>query len=171
LPTGAPLGGDNYCGRDVETHWARGTGWAIYGFALAHRYTGDKKYLDAALRLARKFNQELNGDALPVWDFKLPAGEAPLRDSSAAAVVVCGYQELEKLGAADALITKTKESLLKNLCADAYLNSDEHCPGVLRDGQVGSSGPGSAQNAYMTWGDYYLMEALDRELHQGETWW
>jgi unsaturated chondroitin disaccharide hydrolase len=66
LKTGAPVGGDNYCGRDVETHWARGTGWAIYGFAIAHRYTGDKKYLDAALRLARKFNQELNGDVLPV---------------------------------------------------------------------------------------------------------
>jgi unsaturated chondroitin disaccharide hydrolase len=171
LKTGAPLGGDNYCGRDVETHWARGTGWAIYGFAIAHRHTGDKKYLDAALRLARKFNRELNGDQLPVWDFKLPAGEAPLRDTSAAAVVVCGYQELEKLGAADALITKTKESLLQNLCAEKFLNSDVTVPGVLRDGQVGANGAGSAQNAYMTWGDYYLMEALDRELHQGETWW
>jgi unsaturated chondroitin disaccharide hydrolase len=171
LETGAPLGGDNYCGRDVETHWARGTGWAIYGFALSYRCTGDKKYLDASLRLARKFNCELNGDAVPVWDFKLPAGEAPLRDTSAAAVVVCGYQELEKLGAADALITKTKESLLHNLCTDAYLNFDDTCPGVLRDGQVGANGPGSAQNAYMTWGDYYLMEALDRELHNGETWW
>jgi unsaturated chondroitin disaccharide hydrolase len=130
-----------------------------------------KKYLDAALRLARKFNQELNGDAIPAWDFRLPAGEKPLRDTSAAAVVACGYQELEKLGAADALITKTKKSLLENLCADKYLNFDETCPGVLRDGQVGSNGPGSAQNAYMTWGDYYLMEALDHELHQSETWW
>jgi unsaturated chondroitin disaccharide hydrolase len=51
------------------------------------------------------------------------------------------------------------------------LNFDEACPGVLRDGQVGANGPGSAQNAYMTWGDYYLMEAFDRELHKGETWW
>ena len=171
LKTGRPLGGDNYCGRSVDSHWARGTGWAIYGFALSHRYTGDKKYLAASLRLARRFNQELNGDDIPVWDFKLPAGEKPLRDSSAAAVVVCGYQELEKLGAADALITKTKESLLQNLCADKYLNHDDAWPGILRDGQVGSDGPGSAQNAYMTWGDYYLMEALDRELHRGETWW
>jgi len=171
LKTGQPLGGDNYCGRSTDSHWARGTGWAIYGFALSHRHTGDKKYLDAALRVARKFNEELNGDAMPVWDFRLPAGEKPLRDTSAAAVVVCGYQELEKLGAADALITKTKESLLENLCAGKHLNFDESCPGVLRDGQVGATGPGSAQNAYMSWGDYYLMEALDRELHQGETWW
>ena len=171
LKTGQPIGGDNYCGRSVDSHWARGTGWAIYGFALSYRYTGDKKYLDASLRLARKFNQELNGDAIPVWDFKLPAGEKKLRDTSAAAVVACGYQELEKLGAADTMITKTKESLLRHLCTDQYLNFDESCPGVLREGQVGANGPGTAQNAYMTWGDYYLMEALARELFQAGTFW
>jgi len=171
LQTGQPLGGDNYCGRSVDSHWSRGTGWAIYGFALSYRYTGDQRYLDASLRLARKFNRELNGDALPVWDFKLPAGEAPLRDTSAAAVAVCAYQELEKLGAADTLITKTKDSLLQNLCTEQYLNSDPACPGILRDGQVGITGPGSAANAYMTWGDYYLMEALAGELYGPQNLW
>jgi unsaturated chondroitin disaccharide hydrolase len=171
LSTGAPIGGDNYCGHDIETHWARGTGWAIYGFAIAYRYTGDRKYLDASLRLARKFNRELDGDTIPVWDFRLSAGQTPLRDTSAAAIVACGYQELEKLGVADALITKTKESLLQNLCSEPCLNFDATCPGVLRDGQVGAEVPGSAQNAYVTWGDYYLMEALDRELHRRQTWW
>ena len=171
LKTGQPGGGDNYCGRSVESHWARGAGWAIYGFALSYHYTGDPKYLAASGRLAHKFNQLLNGDTMPVWDFMLPAGEKPLRDSSAAAVVVCAYQELENLGVADALIIKTIESLLNNLCADEYLNFDENCPGILKYGQVGSDGPGSAQNAYMIWGDYFLMEALDRELHRGETWW
>ncbi len=171
LKTGRPIGGDHYCGRAVDSDWARGTGWAIYGFALSRRHTGDTRYLDASLRLVRTFNRELNGDAIPVWDFKLPAGEPELRDSSAAAIVVCGYQELEKLGAADTLITKTKNSLLRHLCTCQYLNFDESCPGILRDGQVGSDGPGSAQNAYTSWGDYYLMEALDRELHLGQTWW
>jgi unsaturated chondroitin disaccharide hydrolase len=171
LKTGQPIGGDNYCGRSVDSHWARGTSWAIYGFALSYRYTGDQKYLAASLRLARKFNQELNGDALPVWDFKLPAGEKPLRDTSAAAVVVCGYQELEKLGTADTPITRTKISLLQNLCTDKFLNFDESCPGVLRAGQVGPNGPGTAVNAYTTWGDYFLMEALSRELFQTNTFW
>lgn len=171
LKTGRPLGGDNYCGFGLETHWARGTAWAIYGFALSYRSTGDKKYLDASLRLARKFNHELNGDTMPVWDFRLPKNVAALRDTSAAAVMVCGYQELEKLGAADALITKTRQSLLHHLCTEAYLNFDENCRGVLRDGQVGEANANRAKNAYTSWGDYYLMEALDRELHHGETWW
>lgn len=169
--TGRPIGGDNYCGYSTDSHWARGTGWAIYGFALSYRYTGDKRYLDASLRLARKFNQLLDGDDIPVWDFRLPADKAPLRDTSAAAVVVCGYQELEQLGAADALITKTKQSLLGHLCSGKYLDFDDSCLGVLKDGQVGADGPGSAQNVYTSWGDYYLMEALDRELHKNPTWW
>jgi unsaturated chondroitin disaccharide hydrolase len=171
LKTGQPGGGDNYCGRTVDSHWARGTAWAIYGFALSYAYTGEKKYLDASVRLARKFNQELNGQTMPPWDFQLPAGEKPLRDSSAGTVAVCAFQELEKLGAADVGIVAAKESLLEHLCSDKYLNFDQGCPGILRDGQIGSDGPGSAQNAYTSWGDYYLMEALDRELNGGETWW
>ena len=171
LKTGQPIGGENFCGRAVESHWSRGASWAIYGFALSYRYTGDKKYLAASLRVARKFNQLMNGDAIPVWDFRLPAGEAPLRDSSAAAAAVCGYQELEKLGAADVMIIKMKNSLLTNLCTERFLDFDENCPGVLREAQVGFNGAGSAQNAYTSWGDYFLMEALDRELHGAEPWW
>lgn len=171
LNSGAPSGGDNYCGYAVDSYWARGTTWAIYGFALSYRYTKDRRYLDAALRLAQGFNRELNGDAIPVWDFRLPSGVAPLRDSSAAAVAVCAYQELEALGVADSIITKTKESLLQHLCSSSYLNPDPACRGVLRDGQVGAADANRARNAYTSWGDYFLMEALARELHQFEPWW
>jgi len=171
LKTGQSLKGDTYGGCAVESHWARGSAWAIYGFALSYRYTGDKKYLEASLRVARKFNQELDGDDIPVWDFRLPPGAAALRDSSAAAIAVCGYQELQALGAADVFITKTRESLLQHLCSDAYLDFNEGCPGILKNGQVGVNGQPIAQNAYTSWGDYYLMEALARELFRTKTWW
>ncbi len=166
LKTGEPLGGDNYCGFSTDSHWARGTAWAIYGFAMSHRYTGDRKYLDAALRLAQKFLALLDAEVVPVWDFRLPAGAKPVRDASAAAVAVCGFQELEKLGAADAAIRKAKEALLDRICRDDYLNFDDNCRGVLRYG----IGIGDIIG-YSSWGDYYLMEALARELFQAETWW
>ena len=57
LKSGQAIRGDNYCGRSLDSHWARGTAWAIYGFALSYRYTGNEKYLDASVRLARKFIQ------------------------------------------------------------------------------------------------------------------
>ena len=171
LKTGKPIGGDNYCGRSVDSHWARGASWAIYGFALSYKYTRDAKYLDASSRLALKFLSLLDGELVPAWDFHVPTGEGALRDSSALAVAACGLMELAQQGGQDSRLFHSIRPMLLRLCADDYLNCSDSCRGVLRDGQVGLNGPGSAQNAYTSWGDYYLMEALARELHQGETWW
>jgi unsaturated chondroitin disaccharide hydrolase len=165
LKSGMPIGEDNYCGRDVHTYWARGTTWAIYGFALAYRYTGDKRYLESSRRLAKKFIANLDEEVVPVWDFRLPDGEPRLRDSSAAAVAVCGFQELLKHGE-DSLISNAKAVLLGRLCSDDYLDANPLRRGILRNGQVGR-----AKNAYTSWGDYYLMEALAVELRRTETFW
>jgi unsaturated chondroitin disaccharide hydrolase len=171
LNTGEPLGPDNYCGFARDSYWARGAAWAIYGFALGYGYTRDKKYLDASLRLARNFIAQLDREWVPVWDFRLPpSGRTFIRDSSAAAVAVCGFQELLKHTPDDGPITAAAQSILSRLCCEDYLNADESCPGVLKNGQVGG-GRGGARNAYTSWGDYFLMEALDRELHGGATWW
>jgi unsaturated chondroitin disaccharide hydrolase len=165
LKTGTPLGQDNYCGYSAESYWARGATWAIYGFALSYRYTGDKKYLEASRRIAGKFISNLDDEVVPVWDFRLPAGEPPLRDSSAAAVAVCAFQELLKHGE-DPLISSTKRALLNRLCSEAYLDFNLKCRGVLKNGQIGR-----AKNAYTSWGDYYLMEALVTELRSTATFW
>jgi unsaturated chondroitin disaccharide hydrolase len=164
LNTGQPLGPDNICGCGVDSHWSRGTGWALYGFALSYRYTNDPKYRDAALRVARKFIAELDDHVVPLWDFRLPANAPQVRDSSAAAVAVCGFQELQKLNAADALLLQTKDALLNRLCRAEYLDSNAACPGVLKSAY-------GDKPAYSSWGDYFLMEALSRELFQTETWW
>lgn len=167
---GSPAGGDNYCGRSIESHWARGAAWAIYGFAMGCRYTGDQRYLDAALRLARKFISLLDDKVVPVWDFRLDAEAPHLRDSSAAAIAVCAFQEIEALDAADESITAAKHALLVQLCSDDYLDHDPAIEGVLKHGEVGD-GIGKAKSAYTSWGDYYLMEALAREMGMTDTWW
>lgn len=164
LQTGAPLGPDNICGQDVETHWARGTGWAIYGFALAYKYTRAARYLDAATRLALKFHSLLDRDIVPVWDFRLPPGVPPVRDASALAVALCGFMELAKLGAPDSKFFHSTRPLLLRLCADDYLDANETCRGVLKSAY-------GNRVAYSSWGDYFLMEALARELYQFDSWW
>src|SRR2546430_429638 len=60
--TGEPVAPDNYCGRNLDSHWARGTAWAIYGFALTYRHTPDAKYLTASVRLARRFVNLLDAE-------------------------------------------------------------------------------------------------------------
>lgn len=163
LETGKFIGPENFCGRGVDSYWARGAAWAIYGFALSYRYTRDKKYLDTALRLAKKFITELDGEVVPVWDFRLPTDMPPVRDTSAAVVAICGFQELAKHHAADLDILKAKHKLLDRVC-DGYLDFNDSCPGVLKSAY-------GDKPAYSSWGDYFLMEALARELSGFEGYW
>lgn len=168
--TGKPTVEANYCGRGVGSHWARGTAWAIYGFAMAYRYTRDEKYVAAAKKIAHVFIDHLDAHDVPVWDFRILPGEAPLRDASAAAVAVCGFQELARVGGGDPRFAATAKRLLQRLLTDEYLDRDTAIPGVLRQAEVGD-GPGFAKNAYTSWGDYFFMEALASELQLGETFW
>jgi unsaturated chondroitin disaccharide hydrolase len=170
LQTGEPLRGDTYGGCAVESYWARGTAWAIYGFALSYGYTRDARYLDASFRLAQKFIACLDFEIVPLWDFRLPKGAKPIRDASAASVAACGLQELLKHRSDDKSLAEALSRLLSRLCSPDYLDGDEACPGVQRYGMVGD-GPGMGKNAYTSWGDYFLMEALNRQLGLGESWW
>ncbi|HZI34048.1 MAG TPA: glycoside hydrolase family 88 protein, partial [Candidatus Binatia bacterium] len=155
LKTGKPIGPDNFCGRSVNSYWARGAAWAIYGFALGYGYTRKEKYLDAALRLARKFISQLDRELVPVWDFRLPPDAEPVRDSSAAVVAVCGIQELARHHAADIELLQVKNALLDRVCSGDYLDFNDQCPGILKSAY-------GDKPAYSSWGDYFLMEALDR---------
>jgi len=76
--TGEPIGGANYWGYSIESHWARGTAWAIYGFNIAYHYTNKKEYLDISLRLSRKFITLCEEDGIPIWDFRLPNDQPAL---------------------------------------------------------------------------------------------
>ena len=170
LATGKPLRGDTYGGCAVESHWARGMAWAIYGFALSYGYTRDQKYLDASLRLARKFIANLDDEIVPLWDFKLIPAAPRIRDASAASVAICGFQELLKHQAGDQQLQTAAQKLLLRLCSEDYLDRNPNCPGLQKNGMVGD-GNKMGKNAYTSWGDYYLMEALSRELGFGESWW
>ena len=156
--TGQPLGDPN------NTYWARGATWAIYGFALSYGYTRNEKYLEASVRLAKKFIANLDDEVVPWNDFNEPAHPDRVRDASAGALAVCGFQELARQDAADPAITNAKAALLARLCGDDYLDFNDACHGVQKRGQGG-------KNGYTSWGDYYLMEAVSRELKGGETFW
>ena len=47
----------SYCGRgyDENSCWSRGIAWAVYGSVLSYKYTGEKRYLNAAVKTADYF--------------------------------------------------------------------------------------------------------------------
>lgn len=154
--TGKPVREDNYCGASIGTHWARGTTWAIYGFALSYVYSGKKEYLDISQRLARKFVSLLDEEIVPIWDFRRGPHDPSVRDSSAAAIGASAFYLLSDLVPSDPFYVEHADRLLTRL-AEKYVDRDLNVLGILKDGQVGRG-----KAAYTSWGDYYFMEALAR---------
>lgn len=170
--TGLPICVQNFCGYSDDSYWARGTAWAMYGFAVAYRYTGEQRYLDTAKRLTAEYLRCAGDRGVPVWDFRLPADRPALPsgkiqadwditdaknkdkvvDTSAAAVAVCALQELSAAG--EVGLRQYGVTILQAL-ADHYFDSSLETNGLLHhsNGQMG----------YTAFGDYFFMEALARE--------
>jgi len=169
--TGAPQKEASYCGYGVGSHWARGTSWAIYGFAIAYSYTGKKEYLDTAIAICKEFIRQCEEDNIPVWDFRLPKDTPAYycgknettnwdvtdkenikynRDTSAAAVAICGIQEILR-HTKDNELSDAKDKMFDSLI-NQYMDKSANIPGLLK-----------CQNGNMTYtifGDYFFMEAL-----------
>jgi unsaturated chondroitin disaccharide hydrolase len=124
----------------------------------------NERYLEAAIRLARKFIMQPLVDGVPPWDFRLPGDRPQVPDASASAITVCGILELARHQEADAELLAAKDRLLDRICREDYLEAGPGCPGILKNAY-------GDKPAFSSWGDYFLMEALGRELDGGETFW
>ena len=92
--TGAPIGGKTAQGYSDESCWSRGQAWAVYGFALAYKYTKDKRFLDVSKKTANYFMEHLNALDLPCWDFDVAQKPFAPWDSAAAIICASGLLEL-----------------------------------------------------------------------------
>ncbi|WP_297091368.1 glycoside hydrolase family 88 protein [uncultured Draconibacterium sp.] len=143
--------------------WARGQGWGIYGYTMTYRETGDKRFLDVAMKLADKFLERLPEDGIPYWDFDDPAiPEAP-KDASAACVASSGMLELSTLLTDEKLKARYKNAavkMLRILSTDQYLANDKNQAFLLHS--TGHHPNGSEIDASIIYADYYYLEALLR---------
>lgn len=173
--TGEPIGGFNEGGYADESCWSRGQAWGIYGFALAHRHTGDPAFASASAAMADYFIAHLPEDAVPLWDFKLPAAArtGAAKDASAAAIACCGLLELSRCDAVDgerrAGYERQALRLLSSLRQRYTLLGAADKEAVLKRcyGRV----DGVVSELSAIWGDYYYMEALLLAAgHQPDMW-
>ncbi len=164
--TGAPLGGKTAQGYADDSCWARGQAWAIYGFALNYRHTEDPALLHAASACADYFLAHLPADYVPYWDLVFTDGSSEERDSSAAAIAVCGLQEIihwlpdgpqrERYAAAAGTILA---SLAENYATCSHPESNA----LILHGVYGKP-QGSGVDEGNLWGDYFYLEALARAI-------
>ena len=161
LNTGAVLSKDTVQGYSADSCWSRGQSWAVYGFTMAYRYTGDARFLQTAQSAANYFLANLPADSVPPYDFNAPAG-AP-KDSSAAAVTADGLLELSA-DTADPTQAATyyngAKTILSSLMSSAYLADGTPYQSILRHGTYTYSA--GLYDEGTIWGDYYFLEALRR---------
>ena len=94
--TGEPVRGVTRQGYSDESAWARGQAWGIYGILLNYRYTRDSSALPLFEGMTNYFLNRLPQDDVCYWDLIFTDGDCQSRDSSAAAVAVCGIHEMLK---------------------------------------------------------------------------
>lgn len=163
--SGEPLGGKTAQGYSDDSCWARGQAWGIYGFTLSYIHTGDQSFLETAKHLADYFIEQLPADKVCYWDLIFNDGSGEERDSSAAAIAVCGLLELSKqLPLSDnqhSFYEKTALEMMDSLQANYTTKKAPESNGILIEGVYDkNSAKGVAE--CMIWGDYYYMEALTR---------
>jgi unsaturated chondroitin disaccharide hydrolase len=164
IKTGEALRGATEQGAFDDSCWARGQAWGIYGFALNYRATGDPLLLDAAWRCADYFLAHLPADSVPFWDLVYVDGSDAPRDSSSAAIAVCGLLELADLeGAGERAerATAAAHTMLASLIDNYTPERPEDSDALLLHG-VYDLPKNNGVDEGTLWGDYFYLEALTR---------
>jgi unsaturated chondroitin disaccharide hydrolase len=163
--SGAPLRGATEQGHADDSCWARGQAWAIYGFAINYRLSGDVTLLDASRRSADYFLRHLPADRVPFWDLALSHGAGEPRDSSAAAIAATGLIELARMCDGDVAdaerYRRAALEVLETLIV-GYATGGATGGRPLIDGGVYDAPKNIGVNEGNLWGDYFYLEALVR---------
>lgn len=147
-----------------ESAWARGQAWAVYGYTTCYRITGDRKYLDHALKVCDfVFNDpNLPEDGIPYWDFDAPNIPDEPRDASTAAVIASALYEIYTY-TNDAAHKERADALVGSLSSPAYRAEPGTNGGFILMHSVGSLPHGSNIDVPLNYADYYFLEALIRK--------
>lgn len=150
-------------GLSCETAWSRGQSWAIYGYTMMYRETGDRSYLEFAQKVSDFAinNPNMPEDGVPFWDYGAPGEE---RDSSAAAVMACGLLELSGYvgGEKGASYRAFAVKQLASLASPAYFSEGDEVGHWLLKHSVAHKPGGEEVDVPLNYADYYFLEALLR---------
>lgn len=172
--TGEPLKGVTRQGYSDDSAWARGQAWGIYGIPLNYRYVKDDSAFNLFQGMTNYFLNRLPEDQVCYWDLIFTDGSNQSRDSSAAAIGVCGIHEMLKylpeVESDKNTYRHAMHCILRSLI-ERY-TAPEIKPGnpVLLHG-VYSWHSGKGVDEGNIWGDYYYMEALMRFYKDWNLYW
>lgn len=146
--------------------WARGQAWGLYGYVVMYRETKDKKYLEQAKNIANFLlnHPNLPKDKIPYWDFNAPKIPNALRDSSAGAIIASALIELSTYttGEISSKYLNDAKVMLESLLSSEYIAEVETNGGFILKHGVGNMPNNTEVDTPLSYGDYYLIEAMLR---------
>jgi unsaturated chondroitin disaccharide hydrolase len=157
-------GGQGYA---PGSSWSRGHAWAVYGFALSFRHTGQERYLDAAKKTAHYVisNFALN-DWLPLVDFRAPVKPVK-RDSTAAMITACGLLEIAgHVGEYEKPFYTAAALNVLRAGERAFADWDTETDGIIGKGTGSYHGGPEDTEVPLIYGDYFFVEAILRLLEK-----
>lgn len=166
--TGGVLARRTHQGVADESAWARGQGWALYGFTMCYENTKDPAFLAQAEHVASFImnHPRMPKDRIPVWDFDvhnaLDVAERAPRDASAAAVIASALLTLSTQARDGKAYFDYAEQMLKTLSSDQYLARPGENQYFLLKHSVGAMLYNSEIDTPLDYADYYYLEALNR---------
>ncbi len=148
-------------GKSDDSSWSRGQGWAVYGYTLCYKETGDTTFLKQAVNVADMImRRTTTKDAVPYWDFDAPVMDDTPRDASAAAVIASAFIDLSLLAEDGKKYFDHAEKILKSLSGKDYLANKGNNAGFILKHSTGSLPHGSEIDTPLNYADYYYLEAI-----------
>lgn len=150
-------------GYNDNSVWARGQGWAIYGYTMAYRYTKDKKYLTQAEATANFYlnHKNLPEDGIPYWDFNAPNIPNEPRDVSAGTVISSAMVELYKHTKNTKYLEYSKK-VINTLESKKYILTSEIETPFLLNHSTGNWPKNDEIDEPIVYADYYYLETILR---------
>ena len=156
--------GVTHQGLNDNSMWARGQAWAIYGYTMVYRETGDLRFLDFAQKVADVYLEHLPDDLIPYWDFSAAEiSPSEPKDASAAAITASALLELSTYVSntdAAGMYREKAISMLRTLSSSIYHAGNLNSAFLLHS--VGHMNKGWEVDASISYADYYYIESLVR---------
>ena len=165
--TGARLGGGTKQGFSAESCWSRGQSWGVTGIPFTYSYMKNDEVIEQYYKITDYYLDHLPEDYIAYWDLCFNDGSGEPRDSSAAAIAVCGLLEAVKVMPLDNEHKKrykqAAEDIMNSLIDSYTTKDDEMSNGLIKHGTYYYGGNQGIDECCI-WGDYFYIEALARFL-------
>ncbi|GAB6167997.1 glycoside hydrolase family 88 protein [Clostridium carnis] len=172
--TGKPLKGVTRQGYSDDSAWARGQAWGVYGIPLNYKSAKNPHSFNLYKGMTNYFLNRLPEDNVCYWDLIFNDGSGHSKDSSAAAIAVCGMHEMNKyipeVDEEKEVYKYAMHNILRSLIKNYTHEDVEAGKPVLLHG-VYSWHSGKGVDEGNIWGDYFYLEALIRFYKDWELYW